>query len=112
MRGMYTPHIFLFFMRNIMSNIEEKIRKDFDLWSDQGRAESMAHGHHSMTSQFLDTWEFTPEDSVIDIGCGNGWAVREMLKRGALTGTGVDLSPKMIDRAKNLSGDHERYFCM
>ncbi len=60
----------------------------------------MADGHRNVTGQLLDRWSFGPGDRVIDVGCGNGWAVRWMMERGAQNGTGVDVSPEMIERAK------------
>ena len=53
-----------------------------------------------MTVQCLEQWSFSADDVVLDIGCGNGWAVREMRSRGAGFGIGVDLSPKMIQKQK------------
>ncbi len=45
-----------------------------------------------------------PDDRVLDIGCGTGQATREAA-RAATSGTalGVDLSPEMVDRARQLS---------
>jgi ubiquinone/menaquinone biosynthesis C-methylase UbiE len=92
-----------------MSDLEKKVQEEFDRWSDAGRAESMARGHHSMTIQCLEQWSFSPEDVVLDVGCGNGWAVREMCSRGANKGIGVDLSPKMIARAEEMKKWREEY---
>ena len=92
-----------------MNEQEKRVQEEFDQWSDAGRAESMARGHHSMTVQCLDQWSFSSCDVVLDIGCGNGWAVREMMRRGAGFGLGVDLSPKMIQRAEGLSKASEKY---
>ncbi len=93
-----------------MNEQEKRVQEEFDQWSDSGRAESMARGHHSMTVQCLQQWSFSADDVVLDIGCGNGWAVREMKTRGAGFGIGVDLSPKMIQRAKSMSVECEEYY--
>ena len=90
--------------------IEREAANEFNRWSESGRAEAMERGHKSMTTQFLDGWSFSAEDRVLDVGCGNGWAVREMLTRGATDGYGIDISPKMIERAQSLSEDKEHYF--
>lgn len=92
-----------------MNEQEKRVQEEFDQWSDAGRAESMARGHHSMTMQCLQQWSFSSSDVVLDIGCGNGWAVREMRKKGAGFGIGVDLSPKMIQRAQSMSARSEEY---
>ena len=90
--------------------IEKEAAEEFNRWSQSGRAEAMERGHRSMTTQFLDTWSFAQQDCVLDIGCGNGWAVREMLQRGAKLGFGVDISPKMVERAKSFAASNEQYF--
>ncbi len=83
----------------------------FDQWAENGRDCSMADGHRDVTGQLLDRWTLTADHAVLDVGCGNGWAVRWMRDRGAGSGTGVDVSPEMIERAKRLHGDdHTRFF--
>ena len=61
--------------------------------------------------QMLDTLSLSPVSIAIDVGCGNGWLVRELLTRGVKTGIGLDISPKMISVAHQSSrfGDRERY---
>ncbi len=41
---------------------------------------------------------------LLDLGCGNGYFAREMAERGA-TVTGVDISPRMIERARRLEDE-------
>ena len=53
-------------------------------------------GHQNVTLQMLNAVQFNSGMTVCDIGCGNGWAVREMLNRGAGLGFGIDISPQMI----------------
>jgi SAM-dependent methyltransferase len=87
-----------------MSNqMEMAAAAEFDQWATNGRAESMADGHRDATEQILDRWQLTAADRVLDVGCGNGWAVRWMLERGAGGGSGVDISPEMIARAQQLT---------
>ena len=92
-----------------MSHIETQAQQEFDRWSDAGRAESMARGHHSMTIQCLNQWDLSTIETALDIGCGNGWAVREMCVRGAKKGVGVDISPKMIEREREQAQYNEEY---
>ena len=52
--------------------------------------------------QILNKEQFQPF-SFIDAGCGNGWAVREMLKNPlCLNAVGVDGAIEMIERAKKI----------
>ena len=88
--------------------MHKELADEFDKWADAGRAEQMAAGHESVTFQILEQMNFQKDMVVADIGCGNGWAVREMLAQGAGTGWGVDISPKMIELAleANSQGAH------
>ena len=82
---------------------EQAAADEFDQWATSGRAESMAEGHRDATAQILERWRLTGEDRVLDVGCGNGWAVRWMIERGAGSGAGVDISPEMIARAQSMT---------
>ena len=85
------------------------IAEEFDRWANAGRAEEMALGHQSVTYKMLNGMRFDSTMTVCDIGCGNGWAVREMLSRGAGAGIGIDISPKMIELANSLAESAEEY---
>jgi SAM-dependent methyltransferase len=82
---------------------------EFDQWADAGRAESMADGHGGVTRAAMDRWDLTADDVVLDVGCGNGWAVQELIRRGAGTGWGVDISPKMVDLARSATQGDSRF---
>ncbi len=54
-----------------------------------------------------------PGINFLDVGCGTGWAVGEVAQRAQGKGVfyGVDLSPKMIEKAKeNFSGRQNIHF--
>ncbi|NOY28161.1 MAG: class I SAM-dependent methyltransferase [Oligoflexia bacterium] len=89
--------------------IEQAAAAEFDTWALAGRGESMAIGHRDATGQLLDAWHLSKADRALDVGCGNGWAVRWMVDRGAGFGTGVDVSPKMIDQARQACRDDPRF---
>ncbi|MCB9781153.1 MAG: class I SAM-dependent methyltransferase [Alphaproteobacteria bacterium] len=89
---------------------ERAAADEFDRWAAAGRGESMADGHRDVTTQGLSGWSLTRRDRVLDVGCGNGWAVR-WLRHGAPAGgpgagfaMGVDVSPAMVRRARQLRG--------
>lgn len=92
-----------------MDAIEKAAAEEFDRWARAGRAESMAEGHRNVTEQVLQGWSLGPSDRVLDIGCGNGWAVHWLVQHGAGTGVGVDVSSEMIHRARLLARDDARF---
>ena len=80
----------------------EETAKEFDQWAQNGRAESMANGHGNVTLQLLEKLPYAISGKTLDIGCGNGWLVRECVSQGAQKSFGIDISPKMIAEAKRL----------
>lgn len=78
----------------------DRAAAEFDLWADAGRAESMAEGHQGVTHAAIRDWTLGKGDVALDVGCGNGWAVRELVRRGAGQGLGVDISTKMVELAR------------
>ena len=79
--------------------IYNRIAEEFDQWALNHRAESMGQGHWDVTIQMLQHLQLHSSDVVLDVGCGNGWLLRELLRQGCAKGWGVDLSPEMIAQA-------------
>ncbi|XP_034944408.1 EEF1A lysine methyltransferase 2 [Chelonus insularis] len=46
-------------------------------------------------------------DKIIDLGCGNGWTLVQLLKRGFKNLYGVDYSPKAIKLARAILNDNQ-----
>ena len=82
---------------------------EFDNWAVAGRAESMAVGHRGVTEAAIRNWKLLSTSTVLDVGCGNGWAVRELVARGAGRGFGVDISPRMIEKAQQATTGDARF---
>jgi ubiquinone/menaquinone biosynthesis C-methylase UbiE len=74
----------------------------FDDWAQAGRSESMATGHWPMVSQILPKMDLKLGLHCLDVGCGNGYAVRAMAEKVGSDGSaiGLDASPKMIEEAQ------------
>jgi ubiquinone/menaquinone biosynthesis C-methylase UbiE len=87
----------------------KEIADEFDKWAAAGRAESMALGHQSVTFQMLEMISFNEKMVVADVGCGNGWAVEEMLQRGAGSGYGFDVSNGMVELARQGGSVRSQY---
>ena len=84
------------------------IRKATDIfseWASIGKDEGMQRNHWNAVKKMFQILnkDQSQSFSFIDAGCGNGWAVREMLKNPlCLYAMGVDGALGMIERAKKL----------
>jgi arsenite methyltransferase len=79
----------------------EKLREEFNRWAEQGRGEGMEEDHLPITLPVLDLMRLTPDDNVLDVGCGAGWLERllsERVPEGRVVG--IDISDEMVRRAR------------
>jgi ubiquinone/menaquinone biosynthesis C-methylase UbiE len=62
---------------------------------------------HNAQSQVISLFNMQPGVHFLDIGCGTGWAVGQAAVQVGDQGLfyGVDLSPKMIEKAKVLAAE-------
>ena len=90
----------------------DQVRKTFDEWAQNGRAELMEKEHGKNVSRFLEQIRFEKQFSFLDVGCGNGWVVRKISsKPQCIKSIGIDKSKKMIHQAKkNKKKAIEEYF--
>lgn len=82
----------------------ENLRKEFNTWADAGKGESMEQEHRPIVEPMLAMMRFAPNETILDVGSGGGWLVRELASRvpqGRVTG--MDLSDEMIERARQNS---------
>ena len=77
----------------------------FSEWADIGKDEGMELGHaasvDAMLGLLLNDWDqpFT----ALDLGCGNGWVVRQLAQHPQCTrAIGVDGAPSMIQKARSI----------
>ncbi len=89
-----------------------EVRKTFDKWAKNGRAELMEKEHENNVSKFLQTISFDKPFTFLDVGCGNGWVVRKIAKENnCKKSIGIDISKKMITQSKKKQNNHkERFF--
>ena len=111
-----------------MNERDEMVGKEFDTWAIANRDESMEQGHFEATMQLFsmidslitkteklhvscDTSMFSGFDQkvLLDIGCGNGWALRKFIDLGGHHAYGCDLSSKMIEKARQFQNDNIEY---
>ena len=80
--------------------------KTFDEWALDGRDEKMALNHSKSVRRILSiidqkTNKFKTPFSFLDLGCGNGWVIREITKKSKCEyALGIDGSSNMINNAK------------
>ncbi|MDH3486949.1 MAG: class I SAM-dependent methyltransferase [Nitrosopumilus sp.] len=88
----------------------DKVRKTFDEWAQNGRAELMELEHGKNVSKFLQTISFDKPFTFLDVGCGNGWVVKKIaMKKNCRKAIGIDKSKKMIIQAIQKKGSKEEY---
>lgn len=79
----------------------DEVRKTFDKWAQNGRAELMEVEHGKNVSKFLQSVTFDKPFTFLDVGCGNGWVVKKISKeKNCIKAVGIDKSKKMIIQAK------------
>src|SRR5580765_4321175 len=89
----------------IQSQADQKLQQEFNQWAAAGRGDEMESHHSDITEQTLALMDIQPEDRILDLGCGTGWASRRMA-RVATAGEviGLDVADEMLRRAEQVSG--------
>ena len=81
----------------------DKVRKIFDEWAQNGRAELMEKEHGKNVLKFLEKIPFDKPFSFLDVGCGNGWVIRKISEnKFCKKAIGIDKSKKMIQNANKI----------
>lgn len=84
----------------------ETLRKEFNTWADAGKGESMEHEHRPIVEPMLAMMMFSPNETILDVGCGGGWLVRELASRVPQgRAVGMDLSDEMLAHAHQNSAN-------
>src|SRR3979490_2625845 len=79
----------------------QALREEFNRWAEQGRGEGMEEDHLPITLPVLDLMQLSPQDNVLDVGCGAGWLellLSERVPDGRVVG--MDISDEMVRRAR------------
>ena len=91
--------------------MNDEVRKTFDEWAQNGRAELMETEHGNNVLKFLKTISFDKPFTFLDVGCGNGWVVRKIAKEEKCKKSiGIDKSEKMILQSKKKINNKKEEF--
>src|SRR5947209_20603404 len=86
----------------LSSQADRKLQEEFNQWAAAGRGDEMEDHHSDITDQTLALMDLQPNDRVLDLGCGTGWASRR-LARVAAEVVGIDVADEMLRRAEHAS---------
>lgn len=88
-----------------------KVSALFNKWSLQGLDKEMEKGHFYGVQVMLEDLKVKRSFEFLDVGCGNGWVVRQVSKHPLCkSGWGIDVSEAMIKRAKELKDSKKQNF--
>jgi len=86
------------------SEADHKLQQEFNQWAAAGRGDEMESHHSDITEQTLALMDIRPEDRILDLGCGTGWASRRMARiTTAGEVVGLDVADEMLRRAEETS---------
>src|SRR5215469_15204775 len=83
---------------------DKQLQEEFNQWAAAGRGDAMEEHHSDITDQTLALMDLTPDDRVLDLGCGTGWASRRLAHKvpdGEVVG--IDVADEMLRRAEQAS---------
>ena len=87
--------------------MNEPLRQEFNEWARAGKGASMERGHRPVGEQAIQRMQIPAQATVLDVGCGSGWAARLIAQR-ARQGhvVGIDVSDEMVRLAREESVKH------
>jgi len=82
------------------------VREEFDSWAASGRDRGMEDRHWHTAKHALARMPVEAGDTVLDLGCGSGYALRALRETGDIgRGVGLDGSPEMAHNAAGYTDD-------
>lgn len=88
----------------IIHQADQKLQQEFNQWAQAGRGDEMEDHHSDITAQTIALMDLQPQDRVLDLGCGTGWASRRLAR--IVSGgevVGIDVADEMLRRAEQAS---------
>jgi ubiquinone/menaquinone biosynthesis C-methylase UbiE len=81
---------------------KESSRRHFDRWARRYERDSTSRWLGTLQDAALDALALEPGDTMLDVGCGTGAAIRSAAAT-VERAVGVDLSPQMVARGRDLA---------
>jgi ubiquinone/menaquinone biosynthesis C-methylase UbiE len=81
------------------------VREAFDEWAAAGRDRGMEDRHWHTAKHVLAGMPVESGDTVLDLGCGSGYAARALRERGVARAYGLDASAEMVHNARSYTDD-------
>jgi ubiquinone/menaquinone biosynthesis C-methylase UbiE len=92
-----------------MNKHAQQAANHFDTWADTFGEDRIAPWFQFYQTLALSKLDLEAGGGFLDVGCGTGWAVRQAAARlTSSVAAGIDISPKMIDKAKKLGATSPR----
>jgi len=89
----------------------DDVKKTFDKWAQNGRADLMEKEHGKNVLKFLQKISFDKPFTFLDVGCGNGWVIRKIvIEKNCKKAVGIDKSRKMIIQSRKKSENKKEEF--
>ena len=84
------------------------VRDEFDSWAAEGRDRGMEERHWHIAKHVPARMPVEPDDTVLDLGTGSGYALRALREAGDVRrGYGLDGAPEMLRNARSYADDPE-----
>jgi arsenite methyltransferase len=92
---------------------EDRLQQEFNRWADNGEGEKMERHHLDITEKTIRRMDLRPDERILDLGCGSGWATRLLARmvgkgtQGSSRVVGVDISDEMVRQARDASKEFD-----
>jgi ubiquinone/menaquinone biosynthesis C-methylase UbiE len=93
---------------------EVLLQQEFNRWADNGEGAKMERHHFDITEKTIRLMDLRPEERILDLGCGSGWATRLLARMAGKAPpdssqvVGVDISDEMIRQARDDSKEFDK----
>jgi len=82
------------------------VRAEFDAWAADSRDRGMEQRHWHTAKHVLARMPVEPDDAVLDLGTGSGYALRALREAGDVRrGYGLNGAPEMLRNARSYADD-------